>query len=332
MHAYCTDVLHLSEAEAFFRITAARASRRYPVLVQMLDDGRLHLSGLAVLAPHLDSLDLGERDELLARAAHKTKREIKELVAEVAPKPDVAPRVRKVPERRIQKTHPPTEQVEARASTEQTTRSGPSETARSSTEPAGELAAKGRDEREQVEPLSPARYKVQFTATAELRDKLERLAALIPGEALASVIDAAVSEKLERLEAKRFGKVKRPRKNVEDADAAPGVRGISAPVRRFVWERDGRRCTFRAADGRRCPERHRLEFHHDAPYGLGGDRSPSNVRLLCRAHNLYMAEQDYGKELMDAYRSPSDSVREPQASFELGLDRAQRASSQLVAG
>ena len=52
------------------------------------------------------------------------------------------------------------------------------------------------------------------------------------------MVEAAVSEKLERLEARRFGKVKNPRKNLEDADTAPGARGILAPVRRFVWARD----------------------------------------------------------------------------------------------
>ena len=56
-----------------------------------------------------------------------------------------------------------------------------------------------------VEPLSPARYKVQFTASAELHDKLERLQALmrseVPGGDLAAIIERAVTEKLERLEA-----------------------------------------------------------------------------------------------------------------------------------
>jgi len=58
----------------------------------------------------------------------------------------------------------------------------------------------------EVEPLAPARFKVQFTASAELRDKLERLTALLRSEVpdgdLAAVIDRAVTEKLERLEAR----------------------------------------------------------------------------------------------------------------------------------
>jgi len=53
MFAYCMDVLHLSEAEAYLRISAARASRKHPMLLTMLADGRLHLTAIALLAPHL---------------------------------------------------------------------------------------------------------------------------------------------------------------------------------------------------------------------------------------------------------------------------------------
>jgi hypothetical protein len=53
MFAYCTEILHLSEAEAYLRIAAARASREHPTLLTMLGDGRLHLTGIAKLAPYL---------------------------------------------------------------------------------------------------------------------------------------------------------------------------------------------------------------------------------------------------------------------------------------
>ncbi len=69
-----------------------------------------------------------------------------------------------------------------------------------------------------VEPLSPGRYKVQFTASAELHDKLERLAALmraeVPDGDLAAIIEAAVTEKLERIEARRYAKTRAPRKEL----------------------------------------------------------------------------------------------------------------------
>jgi hypothetical protein len=96
MFAYCIDVLHLSEAEAYLRITAARAAREHPLLLDMLADGRLHLSGIGKLAPHLTPAN---RDSLLQRATGKTKRQIEELTAEIAPRPDVPPVMRKLPAR-----------------------------------------------------------------------------------------------------------------------------------------------------------------------------------------------------------------------------------------
>jgi hypothetical protein len=83
MVSYCTEVLHLSEAESYFRIAVARASRKHPVLLTMLGDGRLHLSGVATLAPLLTE---EKSESVLARATHKSKRQIEELVAELAPK------------------------------------------------------------------------------------------------------------------------------------------------------------------------------------------------------------------------------------------------------
>ena len=305
MFRYCTDVLHLSEAEAYRRINAARLSRRYPLLLTMLADGRLHLCGIAVLSKHLTEANY---EEVLASATHKTKRELEELMAELAPKPDVPPSIRKRPER---KATPETPNASSAASSTRPQKAEPPEPRSAPKAPAAP------EKRPKVEPLSQARFKVEFTASAKLRDKLERLEALIPGSDLASIIDAAVSEKLERLEAKRFGKTDRPRKDIEDADTSPGKRGIPAPVKRAVWVRDAGQCTYRTRDGRRCPERHRLEYHHDDPYGFGGDRSVENIRLMCKAHNLYMAEMDFGKEKMDAHRGSADRVGEPQPSFEL---------------
>jgi len=64
------------------------------MLLEMLADGRLHLSGIAKLAPHLKE---DNRESLLARAAHMSKRRIEELIAELSPKPDVPAAIRKLP-------------------------------------------------------------------------------------------------------------------------------------------------------------------------------------------------------------------------------------------
>lgn len=49
MFEYCQRVLRLRENEAYLRITVARAARENPDLLEMLRDGRLHLSGIARL-------------------------------------------------------------------------------------------------------------------------------------------------------------------------------------------------------------------------------------------------------------------------------------------
>ena len=267
-----------------------------PILHHPLD----YLADISVLKKHLTDSNY---EDVLTRTTHKTKSQIEELVAELAPKPDVPPKIRKRPQR-IAKSESPKSVPELIPDTvEQTVPATKPEPPASLEKPAT------------VEPLAPACYKVEFTASEELRDKLRQLEALMPDCNLAEVVEAAVTEKLERLEAKRYGKTNKPRRNLEDADTSPGVRGIAAPVKRAVWERDRGQCTFINGNGKRCPERHRLEFHHDEPYALGGDRSADNIRLLCRAHNAYMAEMDYGKAKMDQFRAC-----EPKPTFELCLE------------
>jgi hypothetical protein len=204
MYVYCVDVLHLSEAEAYLRINVARAARKHPMLLEML-------------------------------AARKTKRQIDELVAELSPKPDVAATMRKIPTRR-KKTKPTSE-----------TELCPDRVALPTSVPhQDEPTASPDNTPARVEPIAPARYKVQFTASAELHDKLERLRALmrpsVPDSDLATIIEAAVTEKLERPESKRYGKTKAPRKSLGETDTAPSSRYIPAPVRRAVYERDQGQC------------------------------------------------------------------------------------------
>jgi predicted restriction endonuclease len=153
---------------------------------------------------------------------------------------------------------------------------------------------------------------VQFTASAELHDKLERLRALmrasVPDGDLGAIIEQAVSEKLQRLEARRFAKTKSPRQGLSRTDTPS--RHIPAAVRRAVHERDQGRCRFVDEQGRRCTARDRLEFHHRRPFGHGGDRGLENIQLLCKGHNLYVAEADYGKQTMARHRRRPDRVSE----------------------
>jgi 5-methylcytosine-specific restriction endonuclease McrA len=104
MFAYCTDALHLSEPEAYLRITVARAARDHPVILGMLADGRLHLSGIAKLVPHLTSENGAE---ILDRASLRSKRQIEEMLAELVPRPAARDLVRRLPEGRTMRSSTP---------------------------------------------------------------------------------------------------------------------------------------------------------------------------------------------------------------------------------
>jgi len=282
-------------------------------LLTMLGDGRLHLSGIVKLAPILTREN---RDELLRRATYRSKRQILELVAELSPRPDAPSVIRKLPQRRpVPGSGAPLGPNQVRPVAElgpDAVEASPTLAATQGPNRAGAgLVELGLDRvtpfvpppapsrPDVVEPLSPARYRVQFTASARLRDKLERLTALmrseVPDGDLAAIIEQAVTEKLERIEARRYATTSAPRKELKDTDTVPTSRHIPAAVRRAVRERDGNRCGYVDERGRLCSERDRLEFHHRYPYGMGGDHSPANLRLTCKSHNRYLAERDYGQ-------------------------------------
>ena len=66
MFEYCVGELGFSEDAAYSRITVARAARRFPAMVEAVRSGQVHLTGLKLLAPHLN----GENHrDVLARAA-----------------------------------------------------------------------------------------------------------------------------------------------------------------------------------------------------------------------------------------------------------------------
>src|SRR5580765_1207478 len=85
MQAYCIRVLHLSEDAARKRVQVARKGWLLPVIFEAIADGRVHLSGMALLVPYLDEENV---HELLEAASHRTCREIELLLAERYPLPE----------------------------------------------------------------------------------------------------------------------------------------------------------------------------------------------------------------------------------------------------
>ena len=94
LYTYCREALGYSEDETYIRKTAARVARRYPVILDMLADGRLGLTTVRLLAPVLSDSNC---DAALTEAAGASKCEVEKLVARLNPRPDVPATVRRLP-------------------------------------------------------------------------------------------------------------------------------------------------------------------------------------------------------------------------------------------
>jgi hypothetical protein len=96
MFDFCIQRLAMSEGEAFRRLAAARLSRRFPIVLKLVETGAVHLSALALAQHHFTDKN---HAELLHEISGKTKRAVAELLARRFPKPDAPSVVRKLPTR-----------------------------------------------------------------------------------------------------------------------------------------------------------------------------------------------------------------------------------------
>jgi 5-methylcytosine-specific restriction endonuclease McrA len=281
LFTYCTQVLRLSEHAAYNRIETARAARRFPMILDLVEAGAITLTNVRLLAPHLT--DANHRD-LLERARHKLKRDIELLIVTIRPSADVPSVVRKLP---TPLTKPklslgPDDAMkhdEAVSSLE----AEPSST-RADAEPTRIQPAAS------VKPLSPERYKIQVTVSRETYAMLRRAQDLlrhsVPNGDAAVIIARALELLVSELERRKVAATDRPyRARV----ANPRSRHIPADIRRAVWRRDDGRCRFIGSRGR-CEETGFLEYHHVVPFADGGQTAADNLELRCRAHNRYEAD------------------------------------------
>lgn len=253
MFDYCVHHLRYSIGAAYRRIHTARAANLYPEILADLKAGTLTLCVVALIAPEFRSRNPAE---LLAASRGKSKREVESWLAARRPaEPAPADRVKVRP-------------------------------------PAVEPPAPGDDafalEDRALAPAPPT-FDYAFTASSELHRSIERLKDVLwnrfPFGNLDSVLGEVVRDYLRRHDPELKLEALKP---APVPVAAKAGRRATRRVRDLVWARDGGRCAFTSADGRRCESRRGLELDHVTPYAAGGrSDDPSNLRLLCREHNQH---------------------------------------------
>jgi hypothetical protein len=166
---------------------------------------------------------------MLAKARHKGKREVEEIVASLRPLPAVPSTIRKLPARQVLLD------TNSGAPTPMTAAPSPPVAT-----PAIKMAPRPMET-----SLAPERYKLQFTISRETHAKLRRVQALgrhvIPSGDPAAIFDRALTLLLHDLERRRCAAVTSPRAARETEG---GSRHIPASVKREVWRRDDGRCAY----------------------------------------------------------------------------------------
>jgi 5-methylcytosine-specific restriction endonuclease McrA len=353
LYTYCVYELRLSEDEAQRRCRAARLARQFPVLLDMLQDASIHLTGILLLGPHLTPEN---QAELLPRARYRTKRELERLIAEIAPCSDVATSLQPCDEPR-----PAERSFEAEPLiVEKRPRATWAAVVRALAGPVRHLqTGLGRDqappppdlEESTIDPASPLftgtktrstpplpvssrseqpsgpRYRVQFTADQAYLDLLERARDLLqhelPNRDLVEVQRRALELLVEKRLKSKCATTDRPRSPkpaAKPSKRTKDTRYIPAAVRRAVWQRDQACCAYVDERGQRCAETAGLEFHHQDPHAHGGPATEANIALRCRAHNDLAAEHDFGRTFILRHRQRNTEPRQRGSECHQSLD------------
>jgi 5-methylcytosine-specific restriction endonuclease McrA len=318
MYAYCLEELHYCEGTASRRIYAARTARKFPLLFSALAEGKLHLTAVLMLSRYLTEANVGD---LVHAATHMSKEQVAQLIATRFPRRDL-------PERLVAIAPlPATPAVEAPqgiqhspenvvASTILAPRVGPEPVPQHSPENVDVSVATPLTQHSpenvaapvwpsRILPLAPQRYGFQFTGDQETRDLYDDVRALlshqIPNGEMALIFKRALQREKAELLKRKYAATDRPARS----RGSKSGRHIPADTRREVHERDEGRCAFVSESGKRCDSRHRVEFDHDVARAMGGESTPENMQLLCRAHNQHKAELELGANFMERKRAES---------------------------
>jgi len=271
MHAYCVGELLYADDAAAKRIHAARIVRAFPVLYEMLVDGRMSLTTVRLLGGHLDH---GDASELIALAAGRSRTQVERLL--------------------VERYGAPVEHEDAGSGAGLRTNSGNKQ----APEPVPtHVSAAGET------PLPGDRVALQLVLSQENYAKLARARDLLGFEVAAGdheeVLARALDALIVALEKKKFGKYTKHRAT---ASTSTDPRHIPSALREEVAARDAEQCAFVTDDGKRCESRHALQFDHIVPLAQGGATCSDNLRLLCPAHNQYEAERRFGRAFMQKRR------------------------------
>ncbi len=168
-----TDAVVLSSVRPE-NVRAARAARQFPQILDKIADGKLQVTGVRVLAPALTHENCAK---LLSEAEGKSTEALKEIVAALHPKADVALSIRRLPTPPELPAHPkPPKPTLPSQKNPQSTRFEPFPSRET---PAPAIAPAQKTNRPHFERTARERYAFRFAAGKTFRNKYEEARALL---------------------------------------------------------------------------------------------------------------------------------------------------------
>ena len=260
---YCQEVLKLDQGQVWVRSQTAGMALDYPLVLELIAQGELTLTSASLIAPVINQ---DNADEIFERCRGKSKREVEEVLVCYQPKAELKPSIKPAQRDLFSKVGAVSQEIVT---------SSPVITQQL--------------KKAEIKPVNENRFNFKFSASASLKKKIEQLAQLLnldPVGDLERVLEFATEVAI---------KEKTEKQIKEKKGAKPKVIKRKPPqaVKRLVFKRAGYQCEQKGPDGRRCTAKYNLQIDHIRPWALNGDHSLLNLRILCKAHNLYKSRRDF---------------------------------------
>ena len=300
LYVYCVKVLNYTEAQAYRRIAAMQLLKEIPELKTNIESGVLNLTHLTQAKKHFKAeaenstpLSKEEKLDVLISLNNKTTRETEKFFAKLNPEA--------IPEDKERVIRENLTEIRFVAS--------------------DALLEKFKRFKEMDSHALPnPNYAELFERLVDLalREKEKKL---LGKENQNSHLHPSADSAVQRIAQKKTKSFVAPKKrcvanevhqnapddkNKNETVAATFIinrsRVIPISIKRIVIKRDGFACTFvNPTTGKKCGSKYRLQFEHIHPFAKNGDHSAENITLLCQNHNLFRADQSFGREKMRSY-------------------------------
>ena len=166
-------------------------------------------------------------------------------------------------------------------------------TARETEREAAKLKPRAR-KRDSVREIDGEMVEIRILISKDALANLERVQALEAQRGREASLSAAVATAAQTYLRRRDPVAKARRAHERRTfKVAPRRPAIKAEAKHEAVARDGGRCAFVGADGKRCGSDRWIHLHHVVPVARGGTDDPTNLVCLCSEHHALVHQTSF---------------------------------------